>query len=840
MSLASQHTTNNNMLPTTQGALIDLLEELFSTPGISIVSESSAPIEYHTTTLLLQSARTATTPQLIELLLHILLSHPPFEHNDPKLLRTQQQRFFAIWTRNHDLASGKASAEDDVLTATDGINVLASLRPDFQRLRDSGFRFICELLLSCLQRLSPESSSRNLNIRGWVDAHGAAVTVLSELLLSIPAADWLRLDEQAECAVPLECHANEMPPDVHSIVTTLLGLLERRLGVVTSSRINAFTPSPYKFPTVPALDRHDFKRDYEIANLRVMFVSWMNAEDVHRQMEEFKAPWNMQVVLQHTEAYKKLKAHPDSAVYISHVHLQRTSTTSPLSSKTSLREELESRPEACIIANAEWCIPWLWRKRAADTQFVIVMTSAWLGSACNGPLSKAHPVFRLIEKHADNAFDVFHDLFRNVFSHEFVTNSADPEGTLRQLRKLLRIILDVTMLIKKDKPAFLNQQLSWKKACDVLISVSQATLTGATTLAEVLGSVDLFTPIILREMEEVNTCCQSHDAAELPVEQLKAKLENLTALVQFSIILARAHESIFFAFAKRSHMMSSAVQYVGTSYTELLVCSSKPELTWLHSASVGSVIELLVITGFGVNINRTPNISSVSIFSASKDDTANREEEIGRIVTVLVNRNPQVVHPTSLVYCSTHQASKTGCPNPYILFNSHVTLPLTTEQGQTLLSSRWNLSLAAKFLKFLLVPHSLCCPTCHTPLYQDISAILVLLLSWHPVWQNDLKKEAGLGMKYSFLEYTEIEKRIRELVDDGGRVEDADALMKVVECFEGWPKAKVLRKWLDREVKSIGREKERDTVEKGWYRLFRPVEGGAGVLMIDIVEMQKE
>jgi hypothetical protein len=61
-----------------------------------------------------------------------------------------------------------------------------------------------------------------------------------------------------------------------------------------------------------------------------------------------------------------------------------------------------------VIVNAEWCIPWLWRRRAADTQFVMVMTSAWLGSACSGPLSETHPVFRLIVKHADNAFDVFH------------------------------------------------------------------------------------------------------------------------------------------------------------------------------------------------------------------------------------------------------------------------------------------------------------------------------------------------------------------------------------------------------------------------------------------------
>jgi hypothetical protein len=52
------------------------------------------------------------------------------------------------------------------------------------------------------------------------------------------------------------------------------------------------------------------------------------------------------------------------------------------------------------------------------------------------------------------------DLFRYVFSYEFVTNSADPDTTLLQIRKLLRIILDATLLMLKEKPAVLNQHFS--------------------------------------------------------------------------------------------------------------------------------------------------------------------------------------------------------------------------------------------------------------------------------------------------------------------------------------------------------------------------------------------
>jgi hypothetical protein len=96
------------------------------------------------------------------------------------------------------------------------------------------------------------------------------------------------------------------------------------------------------------------------------------------------------------------------------------------------------------------------------------------------------------------------------------------------------------------------------------------------------------------------------------------------------------------------------------------------------------------------------------------------------------------------------------------------------------------------------------------------------------VWQADLKKEAGLGARYSFVDFVDVEARIRELVVEG-KVQDADAVMGVVECFEGWSRARTVRKWLEREVRSAGGRV--GSVEEGWYRIFRPVEGGAGVLV---------
>ena len=108
----------------------------------------------------------------------------------------------------------------------------------------------------------------------------------------------------------------------------------------------------------------------------------------------------------------------------------------------------------------------------------------------------------------------------------------------------------------------------------------------------------------------------------------------------------------------------------------------------------------------------------------------------------------------------------------------------------------------------------------------------MLLLSRHPLWQKDLRKEGGLGPRYSFMEYEKVEARVRGLVEEG-KADEADLLMEVVEClgFEGWGKAKTLRKWVRREVRGAARTSGRGG-EEGVWKVFRPVDGsGPGVLV---------
>lgn len=107
-----------------------------------------------------------------------------------------------------------------------------------------------------------------------------------------------------------------MPADIHPTLLLLLAPLERLHGISVSEKIDAFTPTPFKFPVLSVLDRHEFTKPYEFANLRVLFVAWVNADAVHREIEEFRRPWGMDKILQHKDAYKRLKLHPESAVRV--------------------------------------------------------------------------------------------------------------------------------------------------------------------------------------------------------------------------------------------------------------------------------------------------------------------------------------------------------------------------------------------------------------------------------------------------------------------------------------------------------------------------------------------
>jgi hypothetical protein len=134
--------------------------------------------------------------------------------------------------------------------------------------------------------------------------------------------------------------------------------------------------------------------------------------------------------------------------------------------------------------------------------------------------------------------NLLQDLLKNVLTYEFVTSSADKESALRQIRRLLRVILEVILVFARTKPSLLTQHLcmlifrcfmdsldqewipieckwtnlnkvfslvhlslGWSMACVVFTYVPKLSLTGAVKLAQVTGSVEL------RELAYYATLC---------------------------------------------------------------------------------------------------------------------------------------------------------------------------------------------------------------------------------------------------------------------------------------------------------------------------------------------
>lgn len=201
------------MAEPTEKSLLDLLRDMSSINCIRIASPVQNPIwftfdaweaylnEQNTMTLLLNGTCSATLAQLVEFLLQLLLSHPPFTHTSPELLPEHLSRFLVIWTQGFGASLGSENIPVDnnswKLTPLRGIHLLAELRLSFQKLTERGFEFVSELLLSCICPLSPTESGSS---GSWVDVHEKAVDILTDLLYSVPTTAWLQQDENAKHA----------------------------------------------------------------------------------------------------------------------------------------------------------------------------------------------------------------------------------------------------------------------------------------------------------------------------------------------------------------------------------------------------------------------------------------------------------------------------------------------------------------------------------------------------------------------------------------------------------------------------------------------------------------
>ena len=286
-------------------------------------------------------------------------------------------------------------------------------------------------------------------------------------------------------------------------------------------------------------------------------------------------------------------------------------------------------------------------------------------------------------------------------------------------------------------------------------------------------------------------------------------------------------------------------------HTNILLASEKPELAWIHSASVASLLELLIVTSFGVPLISTPARNYNPFLSACMSFET-RTLEGGKILQLLLGRAYEMSFITSslcnlaimlpLSFWPQH-------PSTYLELTSYIRhilldlethkwcafLPSFTTTLTTLLKcdlpsrasfihSRWNMALAAKLLQLLAQPVT-ACDNCQRPLTKNIGTLLVLLLRPKPSWMQDLLKTSALG-RFSLLEYELLETRIKACIEKG-EWEEAEVMMDVLECWEEW-KGRV--GMLRRGLRRIGRGADA-AAEKGEWKKVILVAGVGGVLV---------
>lgn len=98
----------------------------------------------------------------------------------------------------------------------------------------------------------------------------------------------------------------------------------------------------------------------------------------------------------------------------------------------------ESVPEACIIMNAEWVLPWMWRRRNTDLEFVILMTSVWMFALWEERevLMDEHPMFKVMVKH---------HIVLEVFNVSYRSGQIDQTADYSMVRTSLGICFHTTL-----------------------------------------------------------------------------------------------------------------------------------------------------------------------------------------------------------------------------------------------------------------------------------------------------------------------------------------------------------------------------------------------------------
>lgn len=78
-------------------------------------------------------------------------------------------------------------------------------------------------------------------------------------------------------------------------------------------------------------------------------------------------------------------------------------------------------------------------------------------------------------------------------------------------------------------------------------------------------------------------------------------------------------------------------KYVKQEYRSLLIGSSRPELVWIHAASVGAACEIIIALEFGVDSTPASSVSdNISIYSVRCMTENMRDQLVMELITKLI------------------------------------------------------------------------------------------------------------------------------------------------------------------------------------------------------------
>lgn len=146
--------------------------------------------------------------------------------------------------------------------------------------------------------------------------------------------------------------------------------------------------------------------------------------------------------------------------------------------------------------------------------------------------------------------------------------------------------------------------------------------------------------------------------------------------------------------------------------------------------------------------------------------------------------------------------------------------------GQVLLENRWNLDLAVTMLT-RIKNDNMCCNDCGVDFSESILTLVALLVGRRPVWCKDLVKGGGMG-RYSMLTLEILEAVFEKIImsAESNRRGLAGLVVRVVMAFPEWEeKGQVMKRRVETIRKELGKGDGEGENEKGFYGIYRPIDG---------------